>query len=76
VAVLIATKDGANTIAETIASARAAEGIDVYVVSDGSTDDTAATARAAGATVLELEENIGKPGAVFRGLFDFGLTTR
>src|SRR5439155_606038 len=36
----------------------------VLVVDDGSTDDTAATARAAGADVLRLTANRGKGGAV------------
>lgn len=38
------------------------------VVSDGSTDDTAAIARAAGAEVIEVETNRGKTAAVRTGL--------
>src|SRR3954454_21538434 len=40
---------------------------DVLVVDDGSTDDTAAIARAAGAHVLELPFNLGIGGAVQAG---------
>ena len=64
--ILIATKDGAATIGETVESA--ARHARVLVVSDGSTDATAAAARAAGAEVLELETNVGKPTAL-RQLF-------
>lgn len=39
----------------------------VLVVDDGSTDGTAAAARAAGAKVLRLEENSGKGGALAAG---------
>lgn len=41
---------------------------DIIVVSDGSTDDTAAIARNYGAYVVELQENIGKGGAIKAGL--------
>ena len=74
VAVLVASKDGAGTIADTIASG--ASQADVYVVSDGSTDATASVAREAGAQVLELDENVGKPAALFRAVHHFGLTAR
>jgi glycosyltransferase involved in cell wall biosynthesis len=40
---------------------------DVVVVNDGSTDETAARARAAGAAVLELPFNLGVGGAVQAG---------
>jgi glycosyltransferase involved in cell wall biosynthesis len=40
---------------------------DVVVVNDGSTDDTAALARAAGADVLEMPFNLGIGGAVQAG---------
>ena len=73
-AVLVATRNGEGTIAQTIESvSRQAE---VYVVSDGSDDETAATARASGATVLELAENVGKPAAIHRALAAFGLLDR
>lgn len=39
----------------------------VLVVDDGSSDATAATAKRAGAEVLELPRNLGKGGAVYEG---------
>jgi poly-beta-1,6-N-acetyl-D-glucosamine synthase len=72
--VLIASKDGAATIAATVASA--ATQADVFVVSDGSSDGTAETARTAGAQVLELTENVGKPAAIYRALNELALTER
>ena len=41
---------------------------DVLVVSDGSRDATGRTARAQGARVVELPENLGKGGAIAAGL--------
>lgn len=41
---------------------------EVIVIDDGSTDDTAAVARAAGARVLRLPVNGGKSAAIARGL--------
>ena len=46
---------------------RVAPGLDVVVVDDASTDDTAAVARAHGVTVLELPFNVGIGGAVQTG---------
>jgi glycosyltransferase involved in cell wall biosynthesis len=46
---------------------REAPGFDVIVVNDGSTDHTAAAARAAGADVLEMPFNVGIGGAVQAG---------
>lgn len=74
VAFLIATKNGAATVAETIRSAES-QG-PVYVVSDGSDDDTVAVAEAAGAQVLHLETNVGKPSALRTAIDTFGLTRR
>jgi biofilm PGA synthesis N-glycosyltransferase PgaC len=71
VAVLIASKDGASTIGDTVASA--AGQADVFVVSDGSTDDTVAVAEAHGAKVLALQVNVGKPKAVYTALRELGL---
>jgi poly-beta-1,6-N-acetyl-D-glucosamine synthase len=48
----------------------------VFVVSDGSTDDTAALARDAGAEVLELIENVGKPAAIAQALRHFDMAER
>jgi cellulose synthase/poly-beta-1,6-N-acetylglucosamine synthase-like glycosyltransferase len=74
VAVLVASKDGAATIRATVHSA--VTQADVYVVSDGSSDATAEVARAAGAQVLELTENLGKPAAIHRALNELRLTER
>lgn len=40
----------------------------VIVISDGSTDATAGVARGAGAEVIELVENVGKGGALQKGI--------
>ncbi|CAN5905913.1 hypothetical protein BH23ACT10_BH23ACT10_19810 [soil metagenome] len=74
VAVLVASKDGAATIGRTVASV-VAQG-HVYVVSDGSTDGTAQVAQAAGATVLHLDVNVGKPAAIYRAVGAFDLLDR
>lgn len=74
VAVLVASKDGAATIGTAVASA--VTQANVYVVSDGSTDDTAQVARAAGATVLHLDANVGKPAAIYRAVNTFDLLSR
>ena len=71
--ILIACKDGAGTIVRTIEHAR--RQAEVFVVSDGSTDDTAALAEAAGATVLEIE-NVGKPAALRTGFFHWNMAER
>jgi poly-beta-1,6-N-acetyl-D-glucosamine synthase len=71
VAVLVASKDGAATIAQTVRSA--VPQCDTYVVSDGSTDDTAAVALAEGAKVLDLEVNVGKPAAIYKAVHELGL---
>ncbi|MHB1392474.1 MAG: glycosyltransferase family 2 protein [Clostridia bacterium] len=44
----------------------------IIVVSDGSTDKTAAIARECGADVIELEENVGKGGAIKAGVNECG----
>jgi poly-beta-1,6-N-acetyl-D-glucosamine synthase len=74
VAVLIASKDGSATVGATVRSA--VTQADVFVVSDGSSDETAAVAREAGAHVLELTENIGKPAAIHRALTQLQLPDR
>ena len=74
VAVVIASKDGERTIGDTVRSAVGQA--DVYVVSDGSSDRTASVAREAGAEVMELEENVGKPAALYRILRELELTKR
>lgn len=66
--VLIATKNGEATIGQTIRAA--ARQANVYVVSDGSTDSTPNVAEAAGAVVMHLKVNVGKPNAL-REAFDW-----
>jgi cellulose synthase/poly-beta-1,6-N-acetylglucosamine synthase-like glycosyltransferase len=73
VAVLIACKNGAETIAAAVSSA--IEQADVYVVSDGSDDATVEIARKAGAVVLERETSGGKPDALRAGNHAFGLAS-
>lgn len=51
---------------------RLATGVDVVVVSDGSTDRTASIARAAGVAVVELPFNLGIGGALRTG-FKYGV---
>jgi poly-beta-1,6-N-acetyl-D-glucosamine synthase len=72
VAILIASKNGEKTITKTIASGLANK-CTVYVASDGSTDKTVSVARKAGAEVLHLRKNIGKPAALHRAYKHFGL---
>ena len=74
VAVVVASRNGESSLGETIRSAR--DQADVYVVSDGSSDRTAVVARDAGASVLELVENAGKPAALYRAIRQFALTRR
>lgn len=64
---MIPALDEAGTVGAVVSVARAAGVGPVLVVDDGSTDGTAAAARAAGADVLELGSNRGKGGAVIAG---------
>jgi len=57
-----------------VVRAVAAQGFDVVVVDDGSTDDTAQVARAAGAVVLRLPTNLGVGGAL-RTAFRYALAS-
>lgn len=67
--VIIPALNEAQTIATVIANAKAAlPGVDVLVVNDGSTDETTAVARKAGAIVAELPFNLGVGGAIRTGL--------
>ncbi|MGB4767799.1 MAG: glycosyltransferase [Candidatus Saccharimonas sp.] len=87
VAILIACHRGSATIGATVERALAT-GCDVYVVDDGSKgrkisdppdaplDQTTQVARKAGARVLELAVNVGKPAALFAAYRHFMLTKR
>jgi biofilm PGA synthesis N-glycosyltransferase PgaC len=74
VAVLIASRNGANTIVSTIQSVLGQA--DIYVVSDASTDETGKVSRDLGVRVLELTKNVGKPTALFTANKYFKLTDR
>lgn len=67
-AVLIPAFNEATGVARVVRTALEAELGPVLVVDDGSTDDTARVAEAAGARVLRLEQNVGKGGAVAAGV--------
>ena len=68
VAVVIPAKNEAARIAATVAAARTIDGVDlVVVVDDGSTDQTAALATGAGATVTRHERTRGKAAAMETG---------
>lgn len=69
VLVVVPAFNEAATIARVVASARAA-GFEVLVVNDGSTDDTSALARSAGAVVINLPFNMGV-GAALRCGFKY-----
>src|ERR1700746_1414925 len=49
---------------------------DVYVVDDGSQDETSGIASGFGVNVLRNEKNVGKAGAIARGTEHFQLLTR
>lgn len=63
---LIPTKDNAGTIADVVRRARA-QGLDVLVVDDGSSDGSGALAEGAGATVVTHATNLGKGWALLTG---------
>lgn len=65
IAAVIPAYDEEATIADIVDVLHAVREIDeIIVVSDGSEDDTARRARAAGARVIELPENCGKAAAM------------
>lgn len=66
-AVLIPAFNEAETVAAVVTAAVASGLGPVLVIDDGSTDATGPNARAAGAEVLELDQNRGKGGAVVAG---------
>lgn len=68
VAVVVPAKDEADRVGATVRAAARIEGVDlVVVVDDGSSDDTAAVARAAGAELVRHERNRGKGTAMATG---------
>jgi glycosyltransferase involved in cell wall biosynthesis len=69
VAVVIPAYQAAATIAAVVArTCRAVPGATVYVVDDGSTDETGQAGRGKGATVLVHERNRGKGAALATGI--------
>lgn len=75
VAILIASKDGEKTIRKTVKAALANR-CHVYVVSDGSRDRTVVEALDAGAQVMWLRKNVGKPAALHAAYKHFNLSRR
>lgn len=69
IATVIPAYNEENTIAEVVRVLKSVDIIDdIIVVSDGSTDATAEKARLAGADVIELPYNLGKGGAMLKGV--------
>lgn len=71
-AAIIPAKDEAERIAATVHAVRDL-GAEVVVVDDGSCDETARLARAAGATVVRHRRNRGKAAALTTGLAQVGM---
>ena len=74
-AILIACYKGEGTIATTVSYAKKT-GCPVYVVIDGPGDRSAEIAEQAGAEVLALPENGGKPAALWKAYQHFDLSKR
>ncbi|MGL4611174.1 MAG: glycosyltransferase family 2 protein [Trueperaceae bacterium] len=70
--ILIPAFNEAKTVASVIRVALESNLGTVLVVDDGSSDGTSSTAKAAGATVLTLPQNLGKGGAVHEGVHALG----
>ncbi len=69
VTVLIPAHNEAKYISQTVQAIRTIDEVDqIIVVDDASADNTSDLARKAGAEVLTLTENVGKGGALNRGL--------
>ena len=68
-ATVIVAYESSAELPETLAALRAQlqQGDELMVVDNASTDDSAAVARAAGATVIELERNVGFAGGCRAG---------
>jgi poly-beta-1,6-N-acetyl-D-glucosamine synthase len=77
VAVLIPAHNEAEVLDSSVRAASALVPVsNIHVISDGSTDRTAAVAREAGVRVLELSPNRGKAGALLAGIGHFDLVRR
>jgi len=64
---IVPALDEQDSVAAVVREVGSLPGVDVLVVDDGSTDDTAAVARAAGARVVSMPFNVGIGGAVQTG---------
>ncbi|MDD2751579.1 MAG: glycosyltransferase family 2 protein [Candidatus Omnitrophica bacterium] len=71
--VIIPTFNESKAIAEIVRKARH-YGLEVIVIDDGSSDNTAGVAREAGATVLENQKNQGKGASLMKG-FNYALNS-
>ena len=78
ICVVLPAKNEARVIARTLASLRKAAipADDIYVIDDGSTDDTGAIAKSFGCRVMRNEVNIGKAKGVEKITKDFHLLER
>jgi len=65
---IVPALNAAATLGDVVESVSAALGVPVIVVDDGSTDATSERARAAGASVVRHEKNLGKGAAIRTGL--------
>ena len=74
ICVLIPSYNEAKTVGDIVKEIKA-QGLDVYVVDDGSSDNTAVIASGAGAVVIKNEKNMGK-GASLREGFKYILKGR
>ncbi|MDY6992261.1 MAG: glycosyltransferase family 2 protein [Pseudomonadota bacterium] len=68
VVILIPAKNEVNTVATVVTEVKRRIAATVVVIDDASSDDTAQTARAAGALVLSLPYSLGAWGAIQTGL--------
>jgi len=69
IAAIVPARNEAGRVGETIAAIRTIAGVDeVIVVDDASTDGTALEAEGAGARVIRLDRDLGKGGALNRGV--------
>lgn len=68
VLVMVPAFNEEESVGAVVTRVRAVLGVDVLVIDDGSSDETAAIAKAGGATVLRLPYNLGVGGAIRTGL--------